>query len=375
MLRAARRPILYVGYGAHRTCESLVELAERLGSPVATTIHGKGVFPESHPLFLWNGLGASAPPFVRKIETECDCMLAIGCRFSEVATGSYGFTPPEALIHVDVDPGVFNRNYRAVMTIESDAGEAIAALLGEIPEARRTAPETIARGHQHVRERWAERVGEHRVTPAALFTALQQITDPGAIYATDSGNGTFLAMEHLRLERPGRFLAPVDFSCMGYAVPAAIGAKLANPRTDVVALAGDGALLMTGLELASAAAYGAGLIVIALRDGELAQIAQFQRTTLDRATCSELHPYNVKSLAAATNSGYLPLHRDAEARDVLQEALEIAHTGKPVVVETAIDYSSKTYFTKGVVTTNFWRLPWSDRMRLLARAIGRKVLS
>ncbi len=375
MLRAARRPILYVGYGAHHACESLLELAERLGSPVATTIQGKGVFPETHPLFLWNGLGASTPPFVRKIETECDCMLAIGCRFSEVATASYGFKPPAALIHIDVDARVFNRNYRAALTIESDAGEAIEALLGEIPAARPPAQETIARGHEHVRERWAEHAGEQRVTPAALFAALQQIMDRGAIYATDSGNGTFLAMEHLRLERPGRFLAPVDFSCMGYAVPAAIGAKLANPRTDVVALAGDGAFLMTGLEMASAAAYGAGLIVIALRDGELAQIAQFQRTTLDRATCSELHPYNLKSLAAATNCAYLSLHRDAEAQEVLREALEISHAGKPVVVEAAIDYSSKTYFTRGVVTTNFWRLPWSDRVRLLARAIGRKVLS
>jgi len=142
----------------------------------------------------------------------------------------------------------------------------------------------------------------------------------------------------------------------------------------VVALAGDGALLMTGLELLTAAAYRAGVVVLVLRDEELAQIAQFQRTTMNRATASVLHPYRVEAFAAATNCAFLQINRDGEIGSVLAQALDQSRKGQPVMVEVAIDYSRKTYFTRGVVATTFWRLPWGDRMRLLARAVSRRVI-
>jgi acetolactate synthase-1/2/3 large subunit len=375
LLSGARRPLLYVGYGCRGATARVRELAERLQAPVATTIQGKGVFPESHPLFLWNGLGRAAPPFVREVERGCDAMLAVGCRFGEVGTGSWGFTPPERLVHVDINRAVFNRNFRAAVTVEADTAEALTALLEQTPaRARdRSLERTIAEGHRAVREEWRQRQSTQRVTPAVLFETLQELAGDDAIFTADSGNGIFLAMEHLRLEAPGRFLAPVDYSCMGYSVPAAIGAKLANPGTDVVALAGDGALLMTGLELLTAAAYGAGVVVVVLRDEELAQIAQFQRTVFNRAECSRLAPYSVEAFAAAAGCAYLATRSDAEVRDVSAQALEIARDGRPVMVEVAIDYSRKTWFTRGVVATNFWRLPWSERLRLLARAAGRRL--
>jgi acetolactate synthase-1/2/3 large subunit len=376
LLAAARNPVVYAGQGCRGAVAELRHVAERLGAPVATTISGKGVFPEDHPLFLWNGLGASAPPFVRAATASCDCLLAIGCRFGEVATGSYGFEPPVNLIHVDIDRTVLGRNYPAAVAVESDAAPFLAALLERLT-ARASDPAraaAIAKGHRDVRAAALAAARGERVAPAVLFAALQELAAPDAIYATDSGNGTFLAMEHLRLTRPGCFLAPVDYSCMGYSVPAAIGAALANPGRDVIALAGDGALLMTGLELLTAAAYKAGVVVCVLRDGELAQIAQFQRTTLNRDTCSVLHPYSVEAFARAANCDYLALPDNASARPVLAEALAIARRGEPVMVEVAIDYSQKTYFTKGVVTTNLWRLPWGDRLRMVGRALARRVV-
>ena len=80
---------------------------------MATTIQGKGVFPEHHPLWLWNGLGETVPSVLRDVMSGCDAMLAIGARFSEVGTGSYGFTPPPTVVHVDINPAVFNRNVPA----------------------------------------------------------------------------------------------------------------------------------------------------------------------------------------------------------------------------------------------------------------------
>ncbi|HVN76693.1 MAG TPA: thiamine pyrophosphate-binding protein [Thermoanaerobaculaceae bacterium] len=374
-LSAARRPLIYAGYGARGASTALVGLAGRLGAPVATTIQGKGVFPESHPLFLWNGLGRTAPPFVREIERGRDAMLAVGCRFGEVGTGSWGFTPPRSLVHVDINGDVFNRNFPASATIEADARAALEALLGLLPP-RHTDPrlaEAIAAGHRAVRAEWRKPPEGDRVSPAALFAALQELCGEDAVYTADSGNGTFLAMEHLCLEAPGRFLAPVDYSCMGYAVPAAIGAKLAGPARDVVALAGDGALLMTGLELLTAAAYRAGVVVVVLRDGELAQIAQFQRTALNRVASSEVTDYSVRAFADAARCDWVAAGTNADVRPVLTQALEVARVGRPVVVEVAIDYSRRTYFTRGVVATTFSRLPWRDRLRMVARAAARRV--
>lgn len=374
LLSTAVSPVIYAGYGARAAQAALVRVADRLQAPVATTIQGKGVFPENHPLFLWNGLGATAPPFVRRLTSRCDVLLAIGCRFSEVGTGSYGFTTPANLIHVDINPEVFNRNAKARLAITADAGAFLAALAEALParNPRGELVNRIAAGHAEVREQWARHPSPQRVSPHCLFSTLSALA-PQAITTTDSGNGTFLAMEHLRVDAPGRFLAPVDFSCMGYAVPAAIGAKLARRNEDVIAFAGDGAFLMTGLELATAAAYGAGIVVVLLRDRELAQIAQFQRTTLNRAACSVLSPYRAEALAQATGAAYFAASREDEVEAALGQALATARGGQPALVEVAIDYSRKTYFTKGVVVTNLWRLPWRERVRMVSRAVARRI--
>jgi acetolactate synthase-1/2/3 large subunit len=376
LLNGARRPLVYAGNGAAGAGPLLVQLAEALQAPVATTIQGKGVFPETRPLWAWNGLGASAPPFVRELGDQADVMLALGCRFSEVGTASYAFVPPTALVHVDINRAVFNRNFQARVAIESDAAAFLRALLPHIEHTRGRddVARAIAAGHRKVAEERRAHPSAARVTPAAFFETLQRLA-PGAIYSADSGNGTFLAMEHLRLAEPRRFIAPVDYSCMGYAVPAAIGAKLANPDRDVVALAGDGALLMTGLELLTAARLLAAPVVCVLRDGELAQIAQFQRTALHRDTCSVIAPYRVESFAAAAESAYLLAERDADLDRVLSRAFETARAGRSVMVEVAIDYSSKTFFTRGVVLTTLRRLPLGDRLRMLARAAARHLLS
>ncbi|MDP6622108.1 MAG: thiamine pyrophosphate-binding protein, partial [Alphaproteobacteria bacterium] len=299
LLNAAKQPAIYAGYGAASAGPALAAVAERLGAPVTTTIQGKGVLAEDHALWLWPGFGRQAPPFVRSIMGRADVLLAIGCRFGEVATASYGLEMPGKLIHVDIEPEVFNKNYPADLAIEADAGAFLEALLGCLGEARESASlkTEIAAGHQALAATRAKQQSQ-RVSPAALFAALEAAA-PQALYTSDSGNGTFLAMEHLRFDAPGRLLAPVDYSCMGYAVPAAIGAKFANPERDVIALAGDGALLMTGLELLTAAASGVAPLVLVLRDGELAQISQFQRITLNSDTCSVLPDYSVEAFAAA----------------------------------------------------------------------------
>jgi acetolactate synthase-1/2/3 large subunit len=161
---------------------------------------------------------------------------------------------------------------------------------------------------------------------------------------------------------------------MGYSVPAAIGAKLACPDAPVIALAGDGAFLMTGLELLTAAHHGIGVAVFVLRDRELAQIAQFQKVAMNRKAQSELPDYDLETLCRGLGVSCLKLDRDAETADVLERVAEVTGEGRPLVVDVAIDYSRKTYFTAGVIRTNLGRLPWRDRLRFLGRAAGRRIL-
>ena len=375
-----RRPggptLLYVGLGAAGAGADLVRLAELQGSPVATTIQGKGVFPESHPLFLWNGFGRSAPPFARKIAESCGRILAIGCRFSEVGTAGYGMEMPGPLCHVDINAEVLGRNFPAEVKVESDAGPFVRDLVRQLEssrEPRLTTHDLIAAGHAEVRAHWTAHRSTDRVSPPLLLQRLQATFGPETVYTTDSGNGTFLAMESLRLDRPGRFLAPVDYSCMGYSVPAAIGAKLARPEAPVVALAGDGAFLMTGLECLTAAAMGLAVGVIVLRDRELAQITQFQESAFNRAVASALPDYDLAALARGMGIECLSLSRDAEIDAVLERMRGIMQEGRPVLVDAAVDYSEKTWFTRGVVKTMLNRLPWKERLRFVARALGRKL--
>ncbi|HEX6135376.1 MAG TPA: thiamine pyrophosphate-dependent enzyme, partial [Longimicrobiales bacterium] len=377
VLDAAQRPLLYVGLGALRARDALVPLAERLDAPVFSTFQGKGIFPESHPLFVWPGFGAAAPPFARRLAADCDAVLAIGCRFGEVATGSYGLELPGPLVHIDIDPNVPGRNYAAAAAIHADAAAAVAALLAQLanrpqePALRRR----IADGHRQVETEWEAARSADRVTPFTLLRAIQRRLGRDTVFTTDSGNGTFLAMEMLRLDGPGRFLAPVDYSCMGYAVPAAIGAALAVPERPVVALAGDGAFLMTGLELLTAASYGIPVAIFVLRDGELAQIAQFQETALNRKSASAVHDYDLAALCAALGVDCLHLSSDGAVDGVLDVVQSTLRDGRPVVVDVAIDYAHRTWFTRGVVRTNLGRLPWTDRLRFIGRAIGRRVIA
>jgi acetolactate synthase-1/2/3 large subunit len=368
---------IYAGLGAQDAHDELVELAERLDAVVFTTISGKGVFPEDHPRFAWNVMGEACPKGIRKIGNELDCLIAVGCRFGEVATASYGMKPPANLVHIDVDPSVFNRNYPAKLTLAADAAVALKALLAH-PRLPKKAPKTarlteLAHARDAVRREQAAAKTAGKVSPHSFLNALQEKFGSDAVFVTDSGNGTFLAMEYLKLTKPRCFLGPIDYSCMGYSVPATIGAKMGSPERPVVGLIGDGAFLMTGMELLTAVNYGVPALFCILRDGELSQIAQFQRTSLNRETCTKLFQLDFEHVAAAVGMDYLRMPDDDAIGDVLNKAAAVLKQGKPALIEVNIDYARATHFSKGVVKTNFLRFPWKDRFRMIGRVVKRKI--
>jgi len=113
LIKSSQSPGIFVGWGALNAVDDVSSLAEYIAAPVATTLQGLSSFPGNHPLHTGFGFGPAAVPAARNAFADCDCLLAIGTRFGEIATGSYGVNVPENLIHIDINPEVFNRNYAA----------------------------------------------------------------------------------------------------------------------------------------------------------------------------------------------------------------------------------------------------------------------
>jgi len=189
----------------------------------------------------------------------------------------------------------------------------------------------------------------------------------------DDGNHTFLVAELMPIRAPRAFFSPSDFNAMGYCIPGVIGAKLARPERTVVGIVGDGAVRMTGLEMATAAAQNAGVAWFVFNDGELAQIAQAQETPYNRKTCTVLPELDLEALARANRVAFRLMRDDGEVERVVGEALDSADHGAPVLVDVRIDYSKRTRFTEGVIKTNLKRFGLADQARLVGRALWRRI--
>lgn len=381
MLINAKRPAIYLGWGSMGATAETQQLADSLVAPVATTLQGKSAFPANHALHTGVGFGPTGLPAAQKTFAGCDCILAVGCRFAEIATGSYGVTVPENLIHIDINPEVFNKNYPAKITMAADALIAVRAILDELgqrnwvsPRNKESLAATIATEKKRYFSLWTEKKNDKRVSPGFFFEALRQRLPDDGYMVTDDGNHTFLAAELFPVRHARQFISPTDFNCMGYCVPAAIGMKLAKPECPVVAIVGDGAALMTGLEMLTASRYGLGIVYFIFHDGELGQIAQFQEIPLNRKTCTVLSDIKFEGIAIATGAKYFDLKNDHEIGTVIDAAFEAANEGVPVLVDVRIDYSRKSLLTKGVVKTNLMRFPFKEKVRFIGRAIKRQIL-
>src|SRR5262249_55616291 len=181
----------------------------------------------NHPLHVGFGFSASAVPAAQNAFKTCDCMIAIGTRFSEIATGSYGAEVPDNLIHIDINPDVFNANFPAKAAIAGDAGvvlkELLLALEAKMPRrgADGALREQIRKDKIAYRESWYRNDAAGIVNPARFFDELRRQMPDNGIIAIDDGNHTFLTAQLMPIHAPKRVILPTHFNCIGYPVPAA----------------------------------------------------------------------------------------------------------------------------------------------------------
>ncbi len=378
LLLKAKNPGIYIGWGAANATKELEKIAGILGAPVATTLQGKASFPASHALHTGFGFGPNAVPASQKAFKNCDAMLAVGVRFSEIGTGSYGVKVPENLIHIDINPNVFDKNYLSKINIEGDANQVLEPLLKALNKNKTekdfsALADMIKIEKEKYSNEWKKNTKADKVSPGFFFEALTKYTDDDTYFLVDDGKHTYLAAELLPVNKSKHFISPTDFNCMGFCVPAAIGAKFMNQKNKVVGIVGDGGFLMTGMEILTASTYKKGVVYFVFHDGELGQISQFQKIPFKRKTASVIGNINIKGVADACGATYFLLQNDKSIESVMTKAFKESENNIPVIVDVLIDYTKKTYMTKGVVKVNLARFSFKEKMRFIGRAVKRHL--
>ncbi|MBX2941917.1 MAG: thiamine pyrophosphate-binding protein [Cyclobacteriaceae bacterium] len=378
IISESKRVGLFLGWGAREATAISVQIAERLNAPVSTTLQGYSVFPGDHPLFTGMGFGPASVPASENAFKDVDCLIAVGTRFAELPTGSFSAEVPENLIHIDIDKNVFDKNYKSKLAIQGDAKQVLESLLTELTKKniQKNDPHlisSIAKDKQGYYKEWSDYKFD-RVNPYHFFKSLRNNLERDAIAVVDDGNHTFLTVELFQNLESKHFISPTDFNCMGYCVPAAIGAKFAHPNKQVIGIVGDGAFLMTGLELLTAKRNNLGIVIFVFHDGELSQISQGQEIPYNRKTATQLGDFKLEGIADAVGATYLAIEDDTQIDQIISAALKEAKVDRIVLVDVFIDYDKRTRFTKGVVKSVLGNFPFSDKIRFIGRAITRKIL-
>lgn len=276
LIRAARRPILYVGGGVTSSDTSLllVQLAEKLGCPVTTTIMGLGAFPPDHPLAL-HVLGMHGAKYANVAINEADLVLAVGVRFDDRVTGKVSeFIKHGKIIHIDVDRAELNKNKPVTLPICADLRSALRQLVDAVQPGEYQEWVNYA---THLKKQYPFIDAEApELTPQYAISLLSQVTRGDALVTLGVGQHQMWAMQHYQVRQPRSFLSSSGFGTMGFGLPAAIGAKVACPDRMVIDIDGDGSLNMTIHELSTCHRYGIGVKVVVINNQWLGMVRQWQ---------------------------------------------------------------------------------------------------
>jgi len=358
LMSEAKRPVLYVGGGvikAHASAE-LRRLAELTGAPVVTTLMARGAFPDSHPQHLgMPGMHGSVAA-VAALQ-QADVLVSLGARFDDRVTGKLSsFAPNATVVHADIDPAEISKNRTADVPIVGDAKdviiELIAAVEGEIEAGRR--PDLGAWWSQldDLRERYPLGYAEPpagEVSPQRVISRIGEIAGPEALYVAGVGQHQMWASQFITYEKPGSWINSGGLGTMGFAVPAAMGAKVGRPDKVVWAIDGDGCFQMTNQELATCVINDIPIKVAVINNSSLGMVRQWQTLFYDkRYSNTDLHtsadgrriPDFVKMADAYSCVG-LRCERPEDVDATIEKAMSI--NDAPVVVDFVVHRDSMVW--------------------------------
>ncbi|GII20731.1 acetolactate synthase [Planosporangium mesophilum] len=349
MLASAKRPVLYVGGGVLKAgaSASLRKLAELTGVPVVTTLMARGAFPDSHPQHVGMPGMHGTVSAVYSLQ-RADLIVALGARFDDRVTGKLdSFAPNAAIVHADIDPAEIGKNRVADVPIVGDARYVIDELITAVGAE-------YAAGHKadigdwwsqlnDLRERYPlgwEEPADGTLAPQQVIQRLGQIAGPDAIYVAGVGQHQMWAAQFISYENPATWLNSGGLGTMGYAVPAAMGAKAGAPDKMVWAIDGDGCFQMTNQELATCALEGIPIKVAVINNGNLGMVRQWQTLFYDeRYSNTDLgtHKHRIPDfvkLAEALGCVGLRCETAADLDNTIAAAMAV--TDQPVVIDFVV---------------------------------------
>ncbi len=345
VLGEARRPIILAGGGviSAEAGGALGAVAERLGAPVITGIHGKGALPDDHPLVLGDGWGRL--DFFDELFAQADACLAVGTRFDVVTDFHQGARLPDPLVHVDIDPTVINQLRTATVGIVGDARLVLERLRDELDAASGGAatPPNVATSWCDCDEVRANkrRTLERLAGPVlGLLDAIRATIPRDAIVVDDLCLPGYWAVPGLDVFEPRTFMHPGTYGTLGYALPAAIGAQIGRPDRPSIALCGDGGFLYTSQELSTAVREWANVTAIVFNDNAYGALKLLQDRAFDsRRIGVDLHNPDFALLGEAYGARGIKLAASGDLGPALARAME---QGGPTVIECPLDFDVAT---------------------------------
>jgi len=334
LINSAKRPVILAGHGVllSNAMQELRDFAERASMPVAMTLLGIGGFPASHPLNL-GMMGMHGEAWVNHAIQEADLLLAFGMRFDDRVTGTLKTYAPRAKkIHVEIDPAEINKNVRVDVALVSDLRPALERLLPQVQRIDRQAWLHYIdelKGDSAVRDIQKLPDSGHLYAAHVIHDLWRQ-TNGNSIVVTDVGQHQMWEAQYYKHEQPRSLITSGGLGTMGFALPAAIGAKFARPDSEVWVVAGDGGFQMTMPELATAAQEGIDLNIAVINNGYLGMVRQWQEFFYDRRySATPLLSPNFAKLAEAFGLRGLTVRSRDEVEPAIREARE--HRGTSLI--------------------------------------------
>ncbi|GGC98220.1 acetolactate synthase [Tersicoccus solisilvae] len=358
LIAASSRPVFYVGGGVVKghASEELRQLAEYLGAPVVTTLQARGVFPDSHDLHFGMPGMHGAVSAVAALQ-QADLLITLGARFDDRVTGQLSsFAPGAKVIHADIDPAEISKNRTADVPIVGSVKEIIPdltdALTAEFEHAQRPDLTPWLATLRRLRETYPLGYAEPSdglTAPQKVISRIGELTGPEGVYVAGVGQHQMWSAQFIQYERPHAWLNSGGAGTMGYAVPAAMGAKVGNPDRVVWAIDGDGCFQMTNQELATCRINDIPIKVAVINNSSLGMVRQWQTLFYDgRYSNTDLNtghdtvrvPDFVK-LAEAYGCAALRCEREEDIDATIEQALAI--NDRPVVIDFVVSPDSMVW--------------------------------
>ncbi len=343
MINAAQRPILYLGGGVVHSGAAAVAiaLAEKANLPTVMTLMALGAMPVDHPLAL-GMLGMHAARYTNLALDECDLLIAVGARFDDRATGKVAaFCHQAKIIHIDIDPAELDKIKTAHIGITADVGEALAQLL---PAVEKNERKIWVDRNNLLKKQYPLHMPDV-ANPRSHFGLIQSVAaclDNDAIVATDVGQHQMWVAQAYPLRRPRQWLTSGGLGTMGFGVPAAIGAALAEPKRTVVCFTGDGSIMMNIQELVTAAEENVNLKILLMDNASLGLVHQQQTLFYGERLFASKFKASPDFIKIAQGFGIAAVDLDLAANPCAALMDAISRPG-PCLIHASIDVEQKVY--------------------------------